>query len=253
MDVISIHRIRITSALKFGLVVGVITACLPGLLCGLVGAGAVSLLYRWLQSWQTIRINLVIETLEFDLVQLLRIGEVLERLQTWDQQKGLIVLGLAFGIMLLAGLFAALMTGLAGAVYNGIARLSGGIEVEVEGGQAGATGAEPQGLFRGPTAVLPPLPPAAWLVLAADPGRYWPLVQQVNRVGSQPGNEVVLPFEGVGAIHAEIRLEDGRYVLYDRSEGQVWVNGRSIASRNLLKDGFQVRLGAVDCIFRQQG
>ncbi len=252
MDSISIRRIRIRSALKFGLAVGAVVACLPGLLFGLVGASAVSLLRGWLQSWQTIRVNLLIETLEFDLIQLLQIGQTLEWLQVWDQRKGLIVFGLTLGTMILAGLVAALMTGLAGAVYNGIARLSGGIEVEVEERRAGMLTAEHAGMLREPTAALPSLSPAAWLVLAADPSRYWLLAQQVSRVGSQPDNEVVLPFEGIGAIHAEIRLEGGRYVLYDRSDGQVWVNGRPIAGRNLLKDGFQVRLGAVGCIFRQQ-
>lgn len=251
MDSISIHRIRIVSALKFGLAVGAVIACLPGLMCGLVTAKVVSLLRDWLQSWQTIRINLVIETIEFDLIQLLQIGKTLEWLQIWDQRQWLIVFGMALGAMIVAGLAAALMTGLAGAVYNGIARLSGGIEVELEEGQAGILATEHAVMRREPTAALPSLPSVAWLVMATDPNRYWLLAQPVNRVGSQPDNEIVMPFEGIGAIHAEIRLEEGRYILYDRSDGQVWVNGRPIAGRNLLKDGFHVRMGAVECIFRQ--
>ena len=72
-----------------------------------------------------------------------------------------------------------------------------------------------------------------------------------GRLGSQADNDVVLAFGGIQPLHAEIRLEEGRYVIYDRSEGQVWVNARPIAGRNLLKDGFTIRLGEIDLVFRQ--
>jgi hypothetical protein len=253
MDVISVRRIRILSAVKFGFVVGGLVACLPSLLCGLLSAGAISVLYDWLQTWQSIKINLLVDTLEFNLVDLLRMDKVLTQLQTLDGRHTLVVLVLALGITALTGLFAALMTGVVGSAYNGIARLSGGIEIEVEEGQAGVMQLEPQRRPRGPTASLPPQPAMAWLVLAADPGRYWPLAQPVSRLGSQAGNDVILPFEGIDPTHAEVRQEEGRYILYDRSNGRTWVNGRPFAGRNLLKDGFQVRLGAVDFLFRQQG
>jgi hypothetical protein len=253
MDVISIRHVRVRSVLAFGFVVGAIVACLPAFMCGATGAGAVSVARRWLEGWQTIRIDLLLDTLEFNLVEILRLQEVLTRLQALDQRRMLLGLVLALGLTLGAGLLAAVITGLSGAVYNAIAGMWGGIELEVENGQAGAVQMAPQRAPRKPTLTLPRAPATAWLVLAADPNRSWPLSKPVQTLGNQLENDVVLPYPGVGAVHAEIRLEAGRFVIHDRSDGQIWVNGRPIAGRNLLKDGFQVRLGATDFVFRQRG
>jgi pSer/pThr/pTyr-binding forkhead associated (FHA) protein len=52
----------------------------------------------------------------------------------------------------------------------------------------------------------------------------------------------------LAAHHAEIRFENNRYILYDLSSGNSWVNGRQITA-NMLKDGFTVRLDSTELIF----
>jgi hypothetical protein len=268
----TVRRIGIVSALKYGFVLGAVIACLPGMLCGVASAQGVEALRRWLESWQMIRINLLVETLEFDLMELLHLKQILTQVQALDQQRVWLALALAMGSMLLVGLFAALITVLAGVIYNGIAGLSGGIQVEIEpeagagllqvaspaGGRPASAAEAPlpaQPEFprrRDPTALLPSRGPKAWLALGADANRYWPLSPGVNRLGSQAGSEVTLPYPGVAGAHAEIRFQDGRFVLYDLSQGQVWVNERPIAAQHLMKDGFRLRVGTVDLVFRQQ-
>lgn len=66
-------------------------------------------------------------------------------------------------------------------------------------------------------------------------------------VGSAPSCDIQV--SGLAPIHAEIRLENNRYILYDMSGGQTWVNDRQVTTANLLKEGFRVRLGAHEFSF----
>lgn len=261
----TIRRVRIRSLLKYGFVVGAVIAVLPGIVCGVASSAGIRALRAWLESWDAIQINLVVTTLEFNLVEVLHLDQVMSRLQSLDQWGVWLVLLLALGTTLLAGLAAALISGLAGLAYNGIARLSGGIQVEAES-EAGPAGLravpaaaerpappQPSPAGRRPsTALLPAKAPTAWLGLASDSSQRWPLGLPANRIGSQPGCEVSMPYPGVAGIHAEIRLEQGRFILYDLGQGQIWVNQRPIAGKHLLRDGFLLRIGPVDLVFRQQ-
>lgn len=135
----TIRRVRIRSLLKYGFVVGAVIAVLPGIVCGVASSAGIRALRAWLESWDAIQINLVVTTLEFNLVEVLHLDQVMSRLQSLDQWGVWLVLLLALGTTLLAGLAAALISGLAGLAYNGIARLSGGIQVEAES-EAGPEG-----------------------------------------------------------------------------------------------------------------
>ena len=59
------------------------------------------------------------------------------------------------------------------------------------------------------------------------------LTEQTVQIGRSAENKIVLedPGKGVSRVHAEIRFEGGRYVLFDReSQNGIWVSGRRVAS-----------------------
>jgi pSer/pThr/pTyr-binding forkhead associated (FHA) protein len=65
-------------------------------------------------------------------------------------------------------------------------------------------------------------------------------------LGRHPENTIVLDGSAVSTFHAEIRYENNRWVLYNRgSTNGTFVNDRQINGANMLKPGFQVRLGDV--------
>ena len=86
-----------------------------------------------------------------------------------------------------------------------------------------------------------------WLVSAQAPGRPWGLRAGVTRIGSAQDNDIALP--ALAAHHAEVHLEANRYILYDLSGGQVWVNDRVIQGKNMLKEGFRVRIGGYELTY----
>lgn len=62
-----------------------------------------------------------------------------------------------------------------------------------------------------------------------------PLDKKVTRIGRQLGNDVVLQEESVSRFHAEIRNEDGKYILYDNnSTAGTYVNSKRIDSCVLI-------------------
>ena len=99
----------------------------------------------------------------------------------------------------------------------------------------------------------PPVPPAATLSPAAQPtalvnlrtGYRYPLqAGVVVTVGRHPQNSIVLDGVTVSGFHAEVRFENGRWILYDRgSSNGTFVNQRRILNPHMLKPGFQVQIG----------
>jgi len=76
-----------------------------------------------------------------------------------------------------------------------------------------------------------------------------PLVKQVIRIGRQLENDIVLHEEFVSRFHAEIRLEDGKYILQDKdSTGGTFVNGRKI-DRCVLNSGDLITITTVQMMF----
>ena len=56
-----------------------------------------------------------------------------------------------------------------------------------------------------------------------------PLEKKVTRLGRQLDNDVVINEESVSRFHAEIRYEDGKYILYDNySTGGTYVNSKRV-------------------------
>ena len=263
----TIRNINAWSAFKFGGVIGGIVFFFPGLAMGVTIRLLVSTLRTWLESWLTLNLPVLGSISLLDVVKL---NDFLARLQQWDSRSWVLVLLVLLVSMVGGGLVMSLLCALGAAVYNLVATVSGGIVVEAEmhngmrtivDSPLPAPAAMPvapatEGEYASvppPMAAVPPTAPlaseeaAGWLVAQTTQHR-WPVGRGETHIGSGPHNQIRL--DGLAMNHAIIRWEDGRFILYDYSGGQTWVNGRSLVGPNMLKAGFQVRLANQDFLFQ---
>lgn len=76
-----------------------------------------------------------------------------------------------------------------------------------------------------------------------------PLEKEITRLGRQLDNDIVFNEEFVSRFHAEIRLEDGKYVLYDNeSTSGTFVNSQKIDSC-VLNSGDLISLASIQIMF----
>src|SRR3972149_847790 len=76
-----------------------------------------------------------------------------------------------------------------------------------------------------------------------------PLDKEITRLGRQLDNDIVFNEEFVSRFHAEIRLEDGKYVLYDNeSTSGTLVNSQKI-DRCVLNSGDLISLASIQIMF----
>ena len=76
-----------------------------------------------------------------------------------------------------------------------------------------------------------------------------PIEKRVTRLGRFLENDVVFHEEFLSRFHAEIRYEDGKYVLYDKeSTSGTFVNSRKI-DRCVLNSGDLISLANVQIMF----
>ncbi len=243
----TIRRVAMWPLLRFGLVLGGMLGLPFGCLLALAAAKAIPLLHRFLEAWRHVEYSLVGQTVRLDFVNILHLGGLLQTLQALDQRLGLVVALALLSLPLGAGLVAALLTGFAGWGYNRIAGLAGGVELQLAQAELGPA-------VPGIAGEAGQVPHArAWLIPARPDAaeRSYPIQSGITSIGSGTDNAIVLPLPGVAEHHAEIRLEGDRYVLYDLGS----VHGSYVNERqtrvNLLKDGWRMRFGDEEFIFRQ--
>jgi pSer/pThr/pTyr-binding forkhead associated (FHA) protein len=76
-----------------------------------------------------------------------------------------------------------------------------------------------------------------------------PLEKTVTRLGRQLDNDVVFHEESISRFHAEIRYEDGKYVLYDNhSTAGTFVNSKRV-ERCVLNSGDLISFSAIQIMF----
>jgi pSer/pThr/pTyr-binding forkhead associated (FHA) protein len=76
-----------------------------------------------------------------------------------------------------------------------------------------------------------------------------PLTRDVTRLGRQLDNDVVFQEEAVSRNHAEIRCENGKYILHDLlSTSGTYVNNRRI-ERCVLNSGDLISLANIQFMF----
>ncbi len=107
----------------------------------------------------------------------------------------------------------------------------------------GATGTSP-----------PPEPEAAELVFIAggDPGTRHPITGDVTRLGRLADSDVVLADPGASRRHAEIRREDGRFVIADLGSTNGTLVNESTVTERPLEDGDRITIGRTVIEFRSR-
>lgn len=106
---------------------------------------------------------------------------------------------------------------------------------------------------------------AAWFVLRPRPlgkltlkegqeiGLDFLIYGKSTTIGSEEGQTVVISHPRVSRHHADLDLEDGQFVMRDRSKQGITVNGRPITEVT-LRSGDLIRLAeSVDLIFTRLG
>lgn len=242
MNRVAVQRVGVYAAFKFGCVLGALLNVLPAVVIALVSKWSVSTLRALLESWQNVELGILGQSLRMNLIPLLKLDGALKFLQDWDAASWLVVIGIVLGVTLFGGVIVAAMSSLLAAFYNLVAKMSGGIEIEM------AQDA------RDPAPVIAPnaIERRAWLTGNSLPAGGWLLQTDSIRIGRDAANQLVLSSPSVAAVHAEIVRQDERWIIRDLgSPSGTFVNDRLIRE-NLLKDNFRVRVGEVELVFHQR-
>ena len=259
-----IRTISVWSAFKFGVVIGGVVSLFPCLTIGLALRLAVHSLRNWLESWLSLEIPVVGS---YSLLDAVNLQDFLTRLQQFDDRSWMMTLLLLLLIMLFSGLIIGLVSAFGAVIYNLVASFTGGVSVQADALDVLLSAAHPAPIpvsipalppsggaypsitpaTSGQPSPAPVAQPARWLVAQATQHR-WPIDQVETRIGSGLSNQIVL--DGLSVNHSAIRWENGRFILYDYSGGQTWVNGRSLVGPNMIKSGFQIRMANQEFTFQ---
>jgi len=126
-----VRRVGLASLGKFGCLLGVVAACAPSLLCGLLALAAVNVLRRWLEGWEGVSISILgQEITRLDFVRLLGLTELLDRLQAVGGLSWAVLAAIVLLLALAAGALLGAIVMLVGLVYNLLAATTGGLEVD---------------------------------------------------------------------------------------------------------------------------
>ena len=251
-------------AMLYGLLLGLGVWLVPGVILGWVVRTAVVSLRDWLGGLQVVIPLPIGEGITLDLASALSLDDTQARLTSLAGQDLALVLAIALGTAAAGMLFTGLVAFLSAIFYNLFAGVFGGLEVTLDAmdapGRGGITPAlapverrpppQPAPVVAPPRARPEPVKAApavqAWLSASGEGGERRPLRDDVTRIGSAPGNDIVLT--GLAPQHAEIRRESGRYLIYDLGSRRTWVNDAQVAAVHMLKDGFRLQLGQSEFI-----
>ncbi|HJX39303.1 MAG TPA: DUF3566 domain-containing protein [Anaerolineae bacterium] len=126
-----VSRVGLGSLSKFGCVLGALVSLVPSLLIGSGGLLALKGTRRLLEGWQEVELRLLGQPIPIDVVSLLNLEGVLRQVQVLDTMSWLLLIAFMAATCLLGGLLFLVVGDLAGWIYNLIARISGGLEVEL--------------------------------------------------------------------------------------------------------------------------
>jgi hypothetical protein len=131
-----IRRIAPGSLSKFGCVLGALVSLFPSVLlagCGLLVVGGV---HRLLESWQQTEVHLLGQSIPVDVVALLDLESALRTATILDGLSSSLALAIVALGCVVGGVVFLVFGNLAGWLYNLVAALSGGLEVELEQGRS---------------------------------------------------------------------------------------------------------------------
>jgi hypothetical protein len=128
------YRIRhfgLGSLSKFGCLVGALVSFMPSLFLGCGGVLAVRGLRSLLEGWERAQIHVLGQVMPVDVIALLHLESLLRTSRVLDNLSWALLLATVALGSVLGGLFFLVLGDLAGWIYNVVARLSGGLEVEL--------------------------------------------------------------------------------------------------------------------------
>jgi hypothetical protein len=126
-----VRRIGLGSLSKFGCVLGALASLLPSLIICWAGMLLVGGLRRLLESWQNAGFHVLGQRIGIDFVSLLNLEALLRTVQEIDSLSWALVILFVVAASLLGGLVFLVMGNLLGWIYNFVAAISGGLEVEL--------------------------------------------------------------------------------------------------------------------------
>jgi hypothetical protein len=92
-----------------------------------------------------------------------------------------------------------------------------------------------------------PLPKGAFLIL--DDGSHFALDRPVINVGRRIDNQIILEDEHVSRTHAQLRIRDSRFVLFDLgSTSGTKVNGRKV-KQHILRAGDVITIAGLRMVY----
>jgi hypothetical protein len=138
-----IRHISTFSIARFGCLLGWIITVIPGLACGFLGLQVAAAVSDWLQSWEQFSINALGFQYTLDLIELLKLRDVVAALQTARDLTTPLLISLLIVVAVGGGLVIAFLLILLGWGYNLLAYLTGGIEVELAEIPASPAGSRP--------------------------------------------------------------------------------------------------------------
>jgi hypothetical protein len=95
--------------------------------------------------------------------------------------------------------------------------------------------------------------PLAWLIEKKGEriGRTHRLADGITSIGRDANNHIVLNDQSISAQHAKIRVEEGKYVLYDLvSENGTEVNNEKIVYKE-INENDEVKIGDTILVFKK--
>lgn len=127
----TIRYLNLAPLAKFGFVLGGAAMFLPGLICAGLTAEVIALLRQFLTTLQTSsNEDFGFQVMELDVVQLLGLEVVQQLIIQLDDQSLLLALFIILSSMMGGGLLIGLTVMLTGWLYNLLAAITGGVEVE---------------------------------------------------------------------------------------------------------------------------
>ena len=126
-----IQRIRLGSAGKFGLALGLLGSLLPGCLLAFLTRQMVTMLRQVLEAATQAQFNFLGQNIPLNLVELTYLAPTLETLRSLDTLGWLLPAAVAVGWTVIGGLTIAATVLLLAIGFNAVAAVSGGLEFQV--------------------------------------------------------------------------------------------------------------------------
>lgn len=128
----SLRQIGVVSTFKFGCVLGALFHFAPSVLCALVTKWSIGSLRALLESWQNFELTTILgQSVRANLVERLGLLDALKTLRALDGVSWLIVVLIVLALCVFGGAILGVCISGGAALYNLIARLTGGIEIEL--------------------------------------------------------------------------------------------------------------------------